>query len=82
MLCPMCGALSRTVRYRLCSVQCVLHSIVHCVLHPAVHCLPYSVLAVHAHFRGAVHYALGTVLLVHPGAVPCLRFPVPLHPPA
>ena len=46
-----------------------------------MHCVPCSVLAVHAHSRGAIGCALHTVLLVHTGAVPCPPFPVPLHPP-
>ena len=70
-------------------VQCVLHPLVHCVVHPVVHsvlhcvahCVPYSVLAVLAHRRGVVRGVLHTVLLVHPGAVHCLLFPVALHPP-
>ena len=37
--------------------------------------------AVHAHCRGAVCRALRTVLQVHPGAVPCVLFPVPPPPP-
>ena len=63
------------------SVQCMLHPVVHGVRLPVVHCVPCSVLAVHAHCRGAVRCALHIVLLVHPGAVPCPLFPVPLHPP-
>ena len=61
-------------------VHCVLHPVVHCVLHPVAYCVPCSVLAVHVHCRGAVRCALHTVLVVHPGAVHCSLFPVPLHP--
>ena len=71
-----------------CVLRCVLHPVVHCVLHPVVHCVlhpvafrvPCYVLAVHVHCRGAVCCALHTVLVVHPGAVHCSLFPVPLHP--
>ena len=63
------------------SMQCVLHPLVHHVPHLVVHRVPCSVLAVHAHCRGVVRCALHTVLLVHPGAVHCPLFPVPLHPP-
>ena len=91
VLCTVCGALLRChrcgARYILwCTalhpvVHCVLHPVVHCVLHPVVHCAPCSVLATHVHCRGAVRCALHTVLLVHPSAVHCPLFPVPLHPP-
>ena len=52
----------------------------HFVQHPAVHCVPCSVSAAHTHHRGAVRHALHTMLQVHPRVVPCLLFPVPLHP--
>jgi hypothetical protein len=50
------------------------------VLHPVVYCVPCSVLAGHVHCRGAVRCALHAVLVMHPGAVHRLPFPVPLHP--
>ena len=79
--CMLCCVLHPVVHCVLHPVvHCVLYSVTHCVLHLVVHCVLRSVLAVHVHCRGAVRCALHTVLLVHPGAVHCLLFPVPLHP--
>ena len=79
--CALCCVLNPVV---LCVlhpvVHCALHPVVHYVLHPVVYCVPCSVLAGHVHCRGAVRYALHAVLVMHPGAVHRLPFPVALHP--
>ena len=79
--CALCCVLHPVVHCVLHPVvHCVLHPVMHCVLHPVAYCVPCSVLAVHVHCRGAVRCALHTVLVVHPGAVHCSLFHVPLHP--
>ena len=69
--CVPCFVLVGAVHCVWCPVAHFALPSMRCVLHPAVHCVPCYVLAVHAHYRGALRYALHTVLLVHPGAVPC-----------
>ena len=68
---PWCCAL----RVALCCALCVASCCALCAV------LYANCARALSHCHGAVRCALRTVLLVHPGAVPCLPFPVPLHPP-